>query len=168
LPYHEVAPDAGDDAVDLIQRTIDLAKANVENGGRPFACVIARNGEIVAEAVNLVAQTHDPTAHAEIQAIRAASAKLGTEHFTGCEFYILAHPCPMCLAAMYYCSPDRVVFITTREEYGRFYTDDRKYFTLSNFYSEIGKSWNERTLPMAHEPRDEAVEVYRRWKEINH
>jgi tRNA(Arg) A34 adenosine deaminase TadA len=153
--------------MDLIQRTIDLARANVENGGRPFACIIARDGEIIAEAVNLVAQTHDPTAHAEMCAIREAAAKLGTEHFTGCAFYILAHPCPMCLAAMYYCSPDRVVFLTTREEYSRFYTDDRKYFTLSNFYGEICKPWQERALPMVHEPNPDAIEVYRRWKEKN-
>jgi guanine deaminase len=112
--------------MDLIQRTIELANANVERGGRPFACIIARRGEIIAEAVNLVAQTHDPTAHAEIRAIREAAAKLGSENFTGCEFYILAHPCPMCLAAMYYCSPDRVVFITTRDDYSRYYVDDRK------------------------------------------
>jgi tRNA(Arg) A34 adenosine deaminase TadA len=110
--------------MDLIQRTIDLAKANVERGGRPFACIVARGNEIIAEAVNLVAQTHDPTAHAEIRAILEASQSLGTEHFTGCEFYILAHPCPMCLAAMYYCSPDRVVFITTRDDYSRYYVDD--------------------------------------------
>ena len=88
--------------MDLIQRTIDLANANVERGGRHFACIVAKGGEIIAEAVNLVAQTHDPTAHAEICAIREASAKLGTEHLIGCEFYILAHPCPMCLAAKYY------------------------------------------------------------------
>jgi tRNA(Arg) A34 adenosine deaminase TadA len=111
--------------MDLIQRTIDLANANVERGGRPFACIVVKGGEIIAEAVNLVAQTHDPTAHAEICAIREASAKLGTEHLIVCEFYILAHPCPMCLAAMYYCSPDRVVFITTRDDYSRYYVDDR-------------------------------------------
>jgi len=153
--------------MDLIQRTIDLARANVEDGGRPFACIISRGGEILAEAVNLVAQTHDPTAHAEILAIRAAAAKLGAEHFTGCEFTILAHPCPMCLAAMYYCSPDRVVFITRREDYSRFYVDDRKYFTLSNFYGEIAKPWQERSMPMVHEPDPAAIEVYRRWKQKN-
>jgi len=153
--------------MDLIQRTIDLAKANVERGGRPFACVVARGNEIIAEAVNLVAQTHDPTAHAEICAIREASQKLGTEHFTGCELYILAHPCPMCLAAMYYCSPDRVVFITTRDDYSRYYVDDRKYFTLANFYEQIGKPWQQRAMPMVHAPDPRAIDVYRRWKELN-
>ncbi|HET6883275.1 MAG TPA: nucleoside deaminase [Pirellulales bacterium] len=153
--------------MDFIRRTIDLAMANVEQGGRPFACVIAKNGDVLAEAVNLVAQTHDPTAHAEICAIREASAKLQTESFTGCEFYVLAHPCPMCLAAMYYCSPERVVFITTREEYSRYYYDDRKYFTLLNFYDEIGKPWNQRTMPMVHQPQPDGLDVYRRWKELN-
>jgi tRNA(Arg) A34 adenosine deaminase TadA len=153
--------------MNFIQRTIDLAMANVEEGGRPFACVIVKDGEIFAEGVNLVAQTHDPTAHAEIVAIRKASAKLQSENFTGCEFYILVHPCPMCLAAMYYCSPDRVVFITTREDYSHFYTDDRRYFTLSNFYNEFGKTWDQRRLPMAFQPHPNGIQVYRRWKELH-
>jgi guanine deaminase len=152
--------------VDFIRRTIDLALANVEAGGRPFACIIVKEGEILVEAVNQVAQTHDPTAHAEIVAIRQASTKLQSEHFTGCEFYILAHPCPMCLAAMYYCSPDRVVFITQRDEYSTYYTDDRKYFTLANFYEEITKPWQERRMPMVYEPRADAIKVYRRWREL--
>ena len=153
--------------MDFIQRTIDLAMANVERGGRPFACIIVKGGEILAEAVNRVAQTHDPTAHAEIMAIREAAAKLQSESFAGCEFYILAHPCPMCLAAMYYCGPDRVVFITTREDYAHYYTDDRRYFELSNFYAEIGKPWNQRRLPMAYEPHPGGIQVYKRWKDLN-
>ena len=153
--------------MDFIQRTIDVALANVESGGRPFACLIVKDGKILAEAANLVAQTHDPTAHAEICAIREASAKLQSEHMQGCEFYILAHPCPMCLAAMYYCSPDRVVFITTREEYSAYYIDNRKYFSLADFYEQIGKPWNERAMPMLHEPSSQALSVYRRWKELN-
>ena len=105
--------------MDFIRRTIDWPSANVEEGGRPFACLVVKNGEIVAEGVNQVAQTHDPTAHAEIVAIRQAATKLQTENFAGCDFYILAHPCPMCLAAMYYCSPEHVIFVTRREDYLR-------------------------------------------------
>jgi guanine deaminase len=153
--------------MDFIQRTIELAKANVEDGGRPFACVIAKDGAVFAEGVNLVAQTHDPTAHAEIVAIREASRKLQSEHFAGCEFYILAHPCPMCLAAMYYCSPERVVFITTRDDYSRFYIDDRRYFTLASFYDEIAKPWQQRSMPMVHMPHPDGIKVYERWKERN-
>ncbi len=73
----------------------------------------------------------------------------------------------MCLAAMYYCSPDRVVFITTREDYSQHYIDDRRYFTLSSFYGEICKPWQERAMPMIYQPRPGAIEVYRLWKEKN-
>jgi guanine deaminase len=151
----------------LITRTIELARANVEEGGRPFACVIARDGDIVAESPNRVAQTHDPTAHAEVLAIRAACMALGTESLEGCEVYALAHPCPMCLGALYYCSPDRFVFVTAREDYVAYYRDDRKYFELDTFYAEYPKPYQERRLPMAFERRDEALAVYRRWAERN-
>ena len=154
-------------SMNFIKRAIEIAQENVEAGGRPFATVIVRDGEILAEAANQVAQTRDPTAHAEIVAIRDACKKLGTEHLTGCEFYILAHPCPMCLAAMYYTSPDKVTFITTRDDYAPYYTDDRKYFTLQNFYAEFSKPWEERRMPMAHHPDPASIEVYKRWKELN-
>ena len=153
--------------MDFIQQTIELARRNVETGGRPFSCLIIKDGAVLAEGVNLVAQTHDPTAHAEICAIRTATAKLKTEHLTRCEFYILAHPCPMCLAAMYYCSPDRVVFIPTREDYAAFYQDDRKYISFASFYGEFAKPWNERRLPMTHQAHPESLAVYQRWKELN-
>ena len=153
--------------MDFAQRTIDLARRNVEQGGRPFATVIVRDGEILAESPNLVAQTHDPTAHAEIIAIREACTRLGTEHLTGSTIYVLAHPCPMCLGALYYCSPDEVVFLTTRDAYEPHYVDDRKYFELSTFYDEFAKDHTERRLPMRHEPREAAVDVYREWQRRN-
>jgi len=153
--------------MDFIKRTIELAAKNVEEGGRPFATVIVRDGIVLAEAANQVVQTHDPTAHAEILAIRQACTKLGSEHLEGCHFYILAHPCPMCLAAMYYTSPDKVIFITTREDYAPFYKDDRKYFSLANFYDEFSKPWNERRMPMEYHPDSAGIEVYRRWKKLN-
>lgn len=151
----------------FIERTIELAKENVEAGGRPFACVVARDGEVVAESPNLVAQTHDPTAHAEVLAIRAACRRLGTEHLDDCDIYVLAYPCPMCLGALYYCSPNRVIFNTTREEYAAHYTDDRRYFTLRTFYDEYTKAPHERALPVHHHPSGDALEVYRRWEELN-
>ncbi|ALG83960.1 nucleoside deaminase [Gordonia phthalatica] len=152
---------------DFAQHTIDLALKNVEEGGRPFATVIVKDGEILAESPNRVAQTNDPTAHAEILAIREACTKLGTEHLTGATIYILALPCPMCLGSLYYCSPDEVVFLTTREDYSAHYVDDRKYFDFDNFYDEFAKPWNERRLPIRHESRLDAVDVYRRWQERN-
>lgn len=153
--------------MDFAQHTIDIARRNVTEGGRPFATVIVKDGEILAESPNLVAQNHDPTAHAEILAIRKACTKLGTEHLTGATIYVLAQPCPMCLGSLYYCSPDEVVFLTTRDAYEPHYVDDRKYFELNTFYDEFAKPWNERRLPMRHEPRDSAVDVYKLWQERN-
>ncbi|KAK9761895.1 hypothetical protein K7432_012853 [Basidiobolus ranarum] len=153
--------------MNFAERTIELAKENVRNGGRPFACVIVQNGEIVVESPNLVAQTHDPTAHAEILAVRAACMKLQTEHLTECEIYVLASPCPMCLGSLYYCSPKKVIYLTTREEYAEYYTDDRKYFELQTFYDEYTKPVEQRRLPMVKEHRQDALEVYALWKELN-
>ncbi len=143
-----------------VKRTIELAFENVENGGRPFACVISRDGEVIAESPNLVVQTHDPTAHAEIVAIRQACQRLGTENLEGHAIYVLAHPCPMCLGALYYCSPDRVLFIPPATSY----KDDRKYFELENFYDEFSKPWQERRLPIEHRPDEEGTEDYWRWE----
>ena len=109
--------------MDLIERTIDLATENVGRSDRPFSCVVARasDGRVVAESPNLVQQTNDPTAHAEILAVRQACQRLGVPSLEGHEVYVLAHPCPMCLGALYYASPDRVVFVVTREKEGRYY-----------------------------------------------
>lgn len=153
--------------MDFAQRAIDLARQNVAEGGRPFATVIVKGGEILAESANRVAQTHDPTAHAEILAIREACTKLGTEHLVGTTVYVLAHPCPMCLGSLYYCSPDEVVFLTSRDSYGPYYVDDRKYFELATFYDEFAKPWDQRRLPMRYQPREEAVDVYQLWRERN-
>ncbi|WP_406136466.1 nucleoside deaminase [Streptomyces sp. NBC_01089] len=153
--------------MDFAQRTIDIARQNVAEGGRPFATVIVKDGAVLAESPNKVAQTNDPTAHAEVLAIREACVKLGTEHLSGTTIYVLAHPCPMCLGALYYCSPDEVVFLTTRDAYEPHYVDDRKYFELDTFYAEFAKDYTERRLPMRHETHDGAVDVYRFWQELN-
>lgn len=156
---------------DFAQRTIDLARQNIAAGGRPFATVIAKDGRVLAESANMVAQTKDPTAHAEILAIRAACTALGTEHLVGTTIYVLAHPCPMCLGSLYYCSPDEVVFLTSRDAYEPYYVDDRKYFELATFYDEFAKDWQARRLPMREESRPDirtaAVDVYRSWRERN-
>lgn len=152
---------------DPVARTISVARRNVEEGGRPFACVITRDGVLVAESGNLVAQTGDPSAHAEIVAIRAASQVLQSESFAGCSIYVIAHPCPMCLGALYYCDPDVVVFLTLREEYAAYYRDDRRYFTMDDFYLEFGRNFDERRLPMKFVRSDDALEVYKEWRQLN-
>ena len=144
-------------------RVIELAARNVEAGGRPFACVITRDGEVIAESPNLVAQTNDPTAHAEVVAIREACRRLGTEHLVGCEVHVLAYPCPMCLAALYYCSPDRVHYAVAREDYSVFYRDDRRYFDFDGFYEEFAKAPGDRRLPALRSPVVGALDIYRRW-----
>jgi guanine deaminase len=153
--------------MDPTAHTIELARQNVEEGGRPFACVIMRNGELIAESPNLVAQTNDPTAHAEMLAIRAACTKLKTETLSDCEIYALSHPCPMCLGALYYCSPARFVFFITKDEYGSYYRDDRKYFELETFYSEYAKDWQDRRLPMEYRARPDVLGIFQRWRDRN-
>ncbi|QDU62801.1 Guanine deaminase [Planctomycetes bacterium Pan216] len=153
--------------IDFVERVVQLALQNVEAGGRPFASIIERDGEIIAEAANQVAQTRDPTAHAELLAIRVASQVLNSETFTGCRIWNMAHPCPMCLAAVYYCSPESCLFLLAREEYASLYVDDRRYFTLGNFYDEIAKPWPERSLPMEHVVDERGRSPYRRWRELH-
>lgn len=156
-----------DEDQQFADRTIELAQHNVEAGGRPFACVIVRDGRLIAESPNLVAQTSDPTAHAEVLAIREACVNLQTEHLDGCHIYVMAHPCPMCLGALYYCSPDRVIFLTTREEYAQHYVDDRKYFELQTLFDEFAKPWQERRLPLELKESTDALDVYRLWRDLH-
>lgn len=85
----------------FMRRAVELARANIEQGGRPFGTVLVRDGRILAEAANGIHLDHDPSAHAEMLAIRRASAALGTPRLDGCAIYASGHPCPMCLAAMY-------------------------------------------------------------------
>jgi guanine deaminase len=152
--------------MDFAQRTIDIARSSVASGGLPFGTVIVKDGEILAEARNRVPETHDPTDHAEILAIREACRKLGTEHLTGCTIYAIAHPCPMCLGALYHCAPDEVVFLATREACAPYMAGSHdKYFEPSTFYGEFAKPWDQRRLPMRYEPHDDAVDVYRFWRE---
>ena len=154
-------------SIDFAQRAIDMARHSVAQGGLPFATVIAKDGEVLAESTNRVAQTHDPTAHAEILAIREACTKLGTEHLTGATVYLGAHPCPMCLGALYHCAPDEVIFLATREAYEPYFAGKGKYFDANSFYGEWAKPWDQRRLPMRYEPHDDAVEVYKLWAERN-
>ena len=95
---------------ELMQRAIQLAADNVLHGGGPFGAVIAREGEIVAEGVNRVTASCDPTAHAEVQAIRAAGSALGTYDLTGCSIYASCEPCPMCLGAIYWARLSHLYF----------------------------------------------------------
>lgn len=152
--------------MDFAQRAIEIARTSVAEGGPPFGTVIVKDGEILSEGTNLVLQTHDPTDHAEIIAVREACRKLGTEYLTGCTVYAIAHPCPMCLGALYHCAPDEVVFLATREATAPYMAGGHeKYFEPKSFYDEFAKPWNQRRLPMRYQPDDDAVEVYKLFRE---
>ena len=95
---------------ELMRKAIELSIENVANGGGPFGAVIAKDGEIIATGVNRVTSQCDPTAHAEVSAIRAAATKLGTFNLSGCEIYTSCEPCPMCLGAIYWARLDKMYY----------------------------------------------------------
>lgn len=128
---------------ELMHRAIALAAANVKDGGGPFGAVIARQGEILAEGVNRVTAEHDPTAHAEVRAIRAAAARLNTYDLSGCDIYSSCEPCPMCLGAIYWAHLDRLYFAATKNDAARAGFDD------AFIYDEMPLPIHERKLPTA-------------------
>lgn len=153
--------------MDYLAEAIRLAEQNVKAGGRPFASVIVRDDCIVATGKNLSAQTRDPTAHAEIMAVRAASRALRSESLHGCELYTTCEPCPMCLGALYWAELDRVVFAVSGEDARRFYPGERRYHNAGNFYAQYAQPFSERRLPMALEQRVEGTRLFELWKELN-
>ena len=127
----------------FMRRAIEKAVENVEAGqGGPFAALVVRNGEIVGEGTNLVTTTNDPTAHAEIVAIRSACACLNTFQLEGCEIYATCEPCPMCLGAIYWARLDRVFFAATQQDAAQAGFDD------AFIYAEIARPSAERQIPM--------------------
>jgi tRNA(Arg) A34 adenosine deaminase TadA len=153
--------------MDYLAHAIELAVRNVEDGGRPFASVIVRDDEIIATGLNLAAQTRDPTAHAEILAIRLASQILGTESLRGCRLYTTCEPCPMCLGALYWAEPDHVTFAFPGPEAARYYHAVRRYHTPESFYGEYSLGFDRRRLPMTLEKRPEARDLFTLWKATN-
>ncbi len=104
---------------ELMMRAIELSENSVKRGGGPFGAVIARNGEIVAEGSNCVTLYNDPTAHAEVTAIRNATKQLGTFDLSGCEIYTSCEPCPMCLGAIYWAHLDKIYYANDRKDAAR-------------------------------------------------
>lgn len=109
---------------ELMMRAIQLSEESVRRGGGPFGAVIARNNEIVAEGANRVTLDNDPTAHAEVSAIREATRKLGTFDLTGCEIYTSCEPCPMCLGAIYWAHLDKIYYANDRKDAAAIGFDD--------------------------------------------
>lgn len=128
----------------FLQQAVDLASANVANKGGPFAALIVKNNKIIATHTNRVTENHDPTAHAEMMAIRDACSKLKTFQLTDCILYTSCEPCPMCLGAIYWARLAEVYYASTRYQAAAAGFDD------SFIYDEIAKSPAERKIPMHH------------------
>lgn len=147
------------DTIQFLERAIELAKQGMLSGqGGPFGCVIVRGTEIVGEGNNKVTSSNDPTAHAEVVAIRMACEKLGTYQLSDCDIYTSCEPCPMCLGAIYWARPRRVIYANTREEAAAIDFDD------AFIYNEINAKMSDRKIPFIHHPHPKAQEVFEAWK----
>jgi len=142
-----------------MRRAMELAMENVRSGrGGPFACVIVKDGKVIGEGTNLVTATNDPTAHAEMVAIRQACRTLGSFQLDGCELYTTCEPCAMCLGAIYWARPARIYFAGTSADAAAAGFDD------AFIYDEIQKSPAARRIPMTQMMREEALAVFSAWK----
>lgn len=143
----------------FLERAIELSKEGMEGGrGGPFGCIIVQGDEIVGEGCNMVTSSNDPTAHAEVVAIRKACEKLGTYQLSDCEIYTSCEPCPMCLGAIYWARPKMVFYANTREEAAAIEFDD------DFIYNEINAKMSDRKIPFVHYPHSKAREVFDQWK----
>jgi guanine deaminase len=144
----------------FMRRAIELAQKGAdENLGGPFGCVVVKDGVIVGEGSNQVTSTNDPTAHAEVVAVRDACRNLGSFQLTGCIVYTSCEPCPMCLGAIYWARPAAIFFAATRDDAAEAGFDDEL------FYGEIEKPNSERLLSMQTMLREESQKVFRSWIE---
>lgn len=142
---------------ELMRTAIRLSEENVKAGGGPFGAVIARDGVIVATGVNRVTPDCDPTAHAEVSAIRAAAAKLGTFDLAGCEIYTSCEPCPMCLGAIYWAHLDRMYYGNDKHDAARIGFDD------AFIYKELDLAPAERKLKSQELLPEEAIRAFEAW-----
>jgi guanine deaminase len=146
-------------SADLMRRAIALAFENVRSArGGPFAALVAKDGKIVGEGANSVTTTNDPTAHAEIVAIRAACRALGTFQLTGCALYTTCEPCPMCLGAIYWARPARVFYAGAAADAADAGFDD------AFIYEELQHPLESRRIPMIQLLREESLAIFAAWK----
>jgi len=144
----------------FMREAIRLSLENVQSGnGGPFGAVIVKDGKIVATGVNEVTSSNDPTAHAEVVAIRNACKQLGSFQLTGCEIYCSCEPCPMCLGAIYWARPDKIYFANTKEDAAAINFDD------AFIYQELDLPTDDRKLPTEQLLRKEAWVAFQAWKD---
>ena len=144
---------------ELMRHALRLAEDSVRNGGGPFGAVIARDGEIIAEAANRVTIDCDPTAHAEVSCIRKAAKALHRFDLAGCEIYTSCEPCPMCFGAIYWARLDKIYYSNDRKDAARIGFDD------DFIYQEIALKPEERKKPSEILLREEALRAFNMWSE---
>ena len=144
--------------IDFMKRAIVLSIQNIKDNGGPFGCIIVKDNNIIAEGVNRVTFNNDPTAHAEIVAIRNACSKLNTFNLEGCELYSSCEPCPMCLSAVYWSHIDKVYYGNSREDAAKIQFDDKF------IYDELSLKMTERKIPISQISRDEAIKAFNLWE----
>lgn len=142
---------------DFMRKAIELSLKNIENGGGPFGAVIVKDGDIIATGVNRVTASCDPTAHAEVSAIREAARKLGTFNLSGCEIYTSCEPCPMCLGAIYWARLDKMYYANTKTDAKNIGFDD------SFIYDELELKPANRKLPSETLLHNEAIKAFETW-----
>lgn len=144
-----------------MKETIELSRKNIREGkGGPFAALVVKDDKIIARGTNLVTSTNDPTAHAEIVAIREACRSLGTFQLTDCVLYTSCEPCPMCLGAIYWARPKAVYFANTKGDAASIGFDDEF------LYRELTVPLSGRKIPIEQLLRDEAFDVFKEWEKM--
>lgn len=145
----------------FLERAIELSRQGMQSGkGGPFGCVIVKDGKIIGEGSNEVTTTNDPTAHAEVVAIRNACKSLNDFQLTDCDIYASCEPCPMCLGAIYWARPRRVIYANTKQDAAAINFDDQF------IYEEIDKPDRERQIIFIHHPSSKAIEVFEEWMKM--
>ena len=142
----------------FMRLAIKKSLESVDTGGGPFGAVVVKDGEVVAVASNSVTLDNDPTAHAEVNAIRMACKKLGTFDLSGCEIYASCEPCPMCLASIYWARIGKLYYANTKVD------ADKIGFSDSFIYEEFAKPESERSIKVVKMLRNEAIKAFENWK----
>lgn len=142
----------------LMREAIELSIKNIENGYGPFGAVIIKNGEIISKSVNRVTKDNDPTAHAEILAIREAAKRLKTFNLSGCIIFCSCEPCPMCLGAIYWARIDKIYYACNRSDAKNYGFDDEY------LYKEINLPIGQREISFNQLLRKEALEAFKKWE----
>lgn len=141
----------------FMQMAIELSIENIDEGGGPFGAVIVRDGKLISKGANRVVPNNDPTAHAEVVAIRNACRELETFDLKGCTVYTSCEPCPMCLSALYWAGIERICYANTKRDAAAIDFDD------SFIYDQLRLDYDRRSIHCEHFMRDEAMEAFRKW-----